>query len=116
MLVLNKVDCCDEVTRRRLRARFPDAVQLSARTGEGIELLEAAIAEHFAGRYERVELLVPHGEGAILAELYALGSPIEREDEAEGVRVHAQLPLGLVQRYAAYRVLPGEVRGTGRPA
>jgi GTPase len=104
LLVLNKADRCDEVTRRRLLNRAPDAVLVSARTGENLALLRERIAEHFAGRFERVELLVPHEEGAILAQLYALGSPIERDDEAEGVRIRAHLPLGLIERYAAFRV------------
>ena len=35
LLVLNKIDLCDEVTRRRLRNRHAGAVQVSAETGEG---------------------------------------------------------------------------------
>ena len=42
LLVLNKVDLVDEVTRRRLANRNPDAVLVSARTGEGLDRPEAA--------------------------------------------------------------------------
>jgi GTP-binding protein HflX len=104
LLVLNKIDRSDEVHRRRLRNRFPDAVQVSALTGEGLDALRQVIAEHFAGRFQRVELLVPHEEGAVLGELYDLGSPIEREDTDQGVRVRAHLPTGLAERYARFRV------------
>jgi GTP-binding protein HflX len=104
LLVLNKIDRCDEVARRRLRNRHPDAVLVSASTGEGLDALRQAVAERFAGRFARVELLVPHAEGAVLAELYGLGSPIEREERADGVLVRAHLPLGLAERYARYRV------------
>jgi GTP-binding protein HflX len=104
LLVLNKIDLCDEVTRRRLRNRHPGAVQVSAETGEGIESLIVEIAERFAGRFERVELLVPFERGEVLGELYDLGSPIEREEEAEGVRVRAHLPRGIAARYAEFRV------------
>jgi GTP-binding protein HflX len=106
LLVLNKIDRCDEVARRRLLNRAPDAVLVSARTGENLDVLRERIAEHFAGRFERVELFVPHEEGALLAQLYALGSPIERDDEPEGVRIRAHLPVGLIERYAAFRVAP----------
>jgi GTP-binding protein HflX len=109
LLVLNKIDRCDEVTRRRLRNRHPGAVQVSAETGEGIEALIVEIAERFAGRFERVELLVPFERGEVLGELYDLGSPIEREEEAEGVRVRAHLPRGIAARYAEFRV-PERVR------
>jgi GTP-binding protein HflX len=104
LLVLNKIDRCDEVSRRRLRNRHPGAVQVSAETGEGIERLIVEIAERFAGRFERVELLVPFERGEVLGELYDLGSPIEREEEAEGVRVRAHLPRGIAARYAEFRV------------
>ena len=104
LLVLNKIDRCDEVTRRRLRNRHEGAVQVSAETGEGIEELIVEIAHRFAGRFERVELLVPFERGEVLGELYDLGSPIEREEEAEGVRVRAHLPRGIAARYAEFRV------------
>jgi GTP-binding protein HflX len=104
LLVLNKIDRCDEVTRRRLRNRHEGAVQVSAETGEGIQELIVEIAHRFAGRFERVELLVPYERGEVLGELYDLGSPIEREEEAEGVRVRAHLPRGIAARYAEFRV------------
>jgi GTP-binding protein HflX len=104
LLVLNKIDLCDEVTRRRLRNRHAGAVQVSAETGEGIGDLTAEIARQFAGRFVRVELLVPFDRGEVLGELYDLGSPIEREEEPEGVRVRAHLPRGIATRYAEFRV------------
>src|SRR5213075_2082429 len=82
-LVLNKIDAVDSLRRRRLANRFPESLQVSARTGEGLDALRERIAGRFADRYELVELLVPYEEGGKLAELYALGPPIEsREDRA----------------------------------
>jgi GTP-binding protein HflX len=104
LLVLNKVDKLDPLSRRRLRNAHPDAVQVSAQTGEGLEELEERVAAFFAGRFEPVELLVPHEEGAVLSALYALGQPLEREDTDEGVRIRAHLPEAEVRRYAAFRV------------
>jgi GTP-binding protein HflX len=104
LVVLNKIDRCDEVTRRRLRNRHHGALKDSPDTGEGIEALIVEVAERFAGRFERVELLVPFERGEVLGELYDLGSPIEREEEAEGVRVRAHLPRGIAARYAEFRV------------
>src|SRR3954469_14006963 len=75
-LVLNKVDAVDPLHRRRLANRFPDAVQVSARTGEGLDELRRGIAGRFAERCEPVRLLIPYDEGARLAELYALGAPV----------------------------------------
>jgi GTP-binding protein HflX len=104
-LVLNKVDAVDSLRRRRLANRFPDALQISARTGAGLDELRARIAERFADRFELVELLVPYAEGAKLAELYALGPPIEsRNDREDGVLIKARLPARDVRRFARFLV------------
>jgi GTP-binding protein HflX len=104
-LVLNKVDAVDSLRRRRLANRFPDALQISARTDTGLDELRARIAERFADRFEPVELLVPYAEGAKLAELYALGPPIEsRQDREDGVLIRARLPARDVRRFARFLV------------
>ena len=104
-LVLNKIDLVDPLGRRRLSNRFPGVLQVSAATGEGIEELRQRIAERFADRFEDVRLLLPYEDGGKLAELYALGAPIdEREDSEEGVLVRARLPQREVRRFARYLV------------
>ncbi len=104
-LLLNKVDELDPLARRRLAARYPDALQVSAKTGEGLDELRARIASRFRDRFEPVRLLVPYGEGAKLAELYALGAPIDgREDTEDGVLVQARLPHGEIRRFAEFLV------------
>ncbi len=104
-LVINKVDAVHSLRRRRLANRFPEALQVSALTGAGLDELRTRIAERFADRYEQVRLLVPYHEGAKLAELYALGTPIEeRADTDEGVLVRARLPQRELRRFARYLV------------
>jgi len=104
-LVLNKIDAVDSLHRRRLANRFPESVQVSARTGDGMDALRGRIAQRFADRYELVELLVPYEEGAKLAELYALGPPIEsRVDREDGVLIRARLPARDIKRFARFLV------------
>ena len=104
LLVLNKIDACTADELRRLRNRFPDGVLVSAANGLGIDDLERAIGEHFAGQFEEVELLLPFSDGGLMEELYNLGAPIVRTDTPEGIRIQAQLPAGLADRFARYRV------------
>jgi GTPase len=104
-LVLNKIDDVDALHRRRLGNRYPEALQVSALTGEGLEPLRQRVADAFAERFEAVRLLLPYKEGAKLNELYALGAPIEeREDTSEGVLVVARLPQREIRRFARYLV------------
>ena len=104
-LVLNKVDAVDPLRRRRLENSFPEALHVSARTGEGLDELRTRIAERFSERFEPVRLLIPYADGARLAELYELGAPVdERSDEEEGVFIRARLPRKEVRRFARYLI------------
>jgi GTPase len=104
-LVINKIDAVDPMHRRRLANRYPEALQVSAVTGEGLDGLRARVAERFAERFQAVRLLIPYDEGGKLNELYALGTPIEqREDTDAGVLVVARLPRREIRRFAPYLI------------
>ena len=52
---------------------------------------------------------MPYEEGATLAELYALGAPIdEREDREDGVSSRARLPRRELRRFAPFLVADAE--------
>jgi GTP-binding protein HflX len=105
VVVLNKIDRVDPLGRRRLGNRFPGAPQVSALTGEGLDELRAELARRFDDRWERVRLLVPFERGRELADLYALGTPIEeREDTPDGVLVVARLPRRELTRFAPFLI------------
>ena len=114
-LVLNKIDEVDPLRRRRLANRFPGAIQISARAGEGLDALRARVAQRFGERLRSVRLLVPYDQGKVLAELYELGAPIEeRLDTQDGVVVVAQLPHREVTRFAPYLVSEPAARARSR--
>jgi GTP-binding protein HflX len=107
-LVLNKVDLLDTLARRRLQHAFPRTLEVSARSGEGLDGLRERVAELFSERFEDVRLLVPYRDGSALAALYGLGAPIaERRDTPEGVRVRARLPRREVARFAEFLIAEG---------
>jgi GTPase len=104
LLVLNKVDVFDDERRRELSFRHPDAVQVSAATGEGLEPLRDAIEGQFLKTLRPMELLLPYEEGGRLSELHDVAGELEREETAEGVLVRARVPAGAVPRFARFRV------------
>ena len=53
-----------------------------------------------------VELFVPYSEGARLHDLHEVAGRIDREDEADGVRVRTRLPAGQLHRFADLTVTP----------
>jgi GTP-binding protein HflX len=104
LLVLNKADRIDADRRAELRRLHPDAVLVSAHTGEGLEHLRQRIEDDFVRRMRPVELLVPYSDGASLAELHELAGDLERTDTAEGVRVTARVPAPVAARFARFSV------------
>ncbi len=102
ILVLAKADRIDDERRAELERRHPDAVLISAVTGEGLDALEQRIEEEFARSLQDVELLFPYDAGARLAELHAIAGDLEREDTPDGVRVAARLPASVAARYQEF--------------
>ena len=102
-----------EQDRRRRSAEAPAAGKPLPRRAAGVGgdrrgagRAPRADRQRFADRFERVRLLVPYDEGATLAELYALGAPIEeREDRADGVLIDARLPRRELRRFAPFLVV-----------
>ncbi|MEA2212332.1 MAG: GTPase [Solirubrobacteraceae bacterium] len=102
LLVLAKADRVSDERRGELTRRHPDAVLVSATTGEGVPELIARIEDEFERRLAEVELLVPYDEGGRLAELHELAGDLEREDTPDGVRVLARLPPAVAARYEPF--------------
>jgi GTP-binding protein HflX len=102
VLVLNKIDLLDDDAREELRLHHPEAVLVSAHTGEGLAELGARVEAELAHSLRRVELLVPYAEGGSLAELHQLAGTVNRQDTPEGVRVRALLPAPLAARFARF--------------
>jgi GTPase len=102
LLALNKLDLVDEERRRGLSFRFPQAVQVSATTGEGLAELREAVEARFLASLRPMELLLPYNEGTSLSELHDLAGELEREDTAEGVRVRARVPVSVASRFERF--------------
>jgi GTPase len=102
LLVLNKVDLLGEEQRRELSFRFPQAVQASGATGEGLDELHEAIEARFLATLRPMDLLLPYEEGGTLSELHDLAGELERTDTAEGVRVRARVPAAAAPRFERF--------------
>jgi GTPase len=102
ILVLAKADRIGDERRAELAHRHPDAMLVSAHTGEGTPALIERLQDEFERRLSEVELLVPYGDGGRLAELHELAGDLEREDTPDGVRVLARLPAGVAERFSPY--------------
>jgi GTP-binding protein HflX len=111
LLVLAQVDRLSDERRAQLSHRHPAAVQVSAVSGEGLDLLVERIESEFTTRLAEVELLVPYQDGGSLAELHELAGDLEREDTPDGVRVSARLPAAVAARFERFALAPETADG-----
>jgi GTP-binding protein HflX len=107
VLVLGKVDLLDDEGKQDLLHRHPDAVLISALTGEGLPELIERIEDEFAKRLVLVDLLIPYEQGARLAELHQLAGDLQRVDTADGVRVSVRLPVPVAARFSPFVLAAG---------
>jgi len=110
LLVLNKADALDDERRRELSFRHPEALLVSAVTGEGLDELRAAIAADFERSLRDLELLVPFAEGGLLHELHELAGDLQREDTPDGVRVSVRLLPPVAERFDRFAAEPSAAR------
>ncbi len=75
----------------RLSDRFPHAIAISARTGEGIRRLLDTVTDMLRDRTVRLRLSVPAADGRFLARLHALGR-VESQ-RVRGQRLHLVVAL-----------------------
>lgn len=97
LMVLNKIDLPEGRNRARALERdLPHSVVLSARSGEGIDRLEAALADALRHRNVAVLLRVPHAEGKLLSQLTSAANILERTYVDDIVEIRARVPVHLL--------------------
>lgn len=84
LLVVNKTDKASP--SQVFAEAHPDAVAVSAATGEGIGGLLQSIGDRLRGADRVVELVVPYGRGDVLAAVHREGEVVETRDD-EGATV-----------------------------
>jgi GTP-binding protein HflX len=101
LIVINKADIADPDVVARLRRREPGAVVVSARTGEGIEGLYAAIEADLPHLWQDVDVLVPYTRGDLLSRAHRQGEVLQADHDADGTRLRARVPEPLANELRA---------------
>jgi GTP-binding protein HflX len=110
LVVVNKIDSMDEISRARLQRRFADAVFVSGIDGTGIESLLGRVAASIPPPEIEAELLIPYERGDVVAALHAAGAVLSEQFAPEGTRVRARLREDQAGRLEQYRVRGDESR------
>lgn len=104
VIVINKCDAADPLTLAQLRSEIPDAVFVSAHTGEGMDGFLAALSRLLDERETTVHALIPYDHGELVSRLYEHGRVLNEEHGPDGTTIEARVPRALAQQLELFRV------------
>jgi GTP-binding protein HflX len=104
LIVVNKVDAMTEDDVLTLRRAIPGAIWVSARTGEGLDELRAAIAIRLPRPDVDVDVLVPYDRGDLVARVHRDGEVLAERHEAGGTRLTARVDGALAAALGDFAV------------
>jgi GTP-binding protein HflX len=103
LMVFNKIDRFQMNGEFvRFREKFPHAVAISAKTGEGIAELLAEIGSALRPVRDFVELKIPHDQPQVMARLHEVAQVVERNYKGKMARFKARIPPHLRREFEPY--------------
>jgi GTPase len=105
LLVVNKTDAASGLMLAQLRRQLPDAVFVSAHTGDGLDRLRSRMAELLEPTDESVDVTIPYDRGDLVARVHADGRIDATEHTDDGTRIKARVSKALaagLREFATY--------------
>jgi len=103
--VFNKTDlCANEAQRLAIRVHHPDAVFVSAQTGEGLDLLRERMADLLADQVRHLQLILPYDRAELAARLHEQAQVHACRYEEDGVHLDALVPKRLADELGLWVV------------
>ena len=104
VIVINKADLADPEVVDRLRRSERHSVVVSARTGAGLDELQALIAAELPQPDVDVDVLVPYDRGDLVSRIHESGEVLASEHLSDGTRLTARVRPDLAGDLTAYAV------------
>ncbi|MHA3022435.1 GTPase HflX [Mycobacterium sp. BMJ-28] len=102
LLVVNKIDAAGALAMAQLRRALPDAVFVSAHTGEGLDQLRQRMTAMVEQTDAVVDVTIPYGRGDLVARVHSEGRIDNTEHTAEGTKITARVPAPLAASLRDY--------------
>lgn len=102
IVVFNKADLVDDDERLLLRGLVPNAVFVSARTGEGVETLMDRIADAIPRPDVTLDLLIPYSRGEVVNELHESFIVDTEEHLGDGTRMRVRVTEAAKPRFVEF--------------
>ncbi len=104
LMVFNKMDRLTGGLAPHLREKYPHAVSISAKTGEGMAPLLAELGTQLRPVRDFLDLRVPQEKAAVIARLHAVGQVVSSRYTGKNARFKVQIPPHLHAEFAAFVV------------
>ena len=105
LLVVNKTDAATGLGLAQLRRALPDAVFVSARSGDGLDRLRSRMSEMVEPTDVTVDVTIPYDRGEMIARMHAEGRVDATEHTETGTRIKARVPAALAAALADFVTL-----------
>ena len=102
LVVFNKVDTLSDEDRLALAAKNPNAVLVSAATGEGLDVLRERISAEAARGSRTLSLLVPYEHGEIVGLAHESAQVVSEEHTDAGTALTVRVPAELASKFEPY--------------
>jgi GTP-binding protein HflX len=102
LIVFNKIDLVDETQRIALRSLEANSIQVSSRSGEGMESLQQRIAEMLPKPNVQLDLVIPYNRGDLVSRLHLNSQIKSLEYLEEGTHVIAYVAPDFAAELAPY--------------
>lgn len=103
LTALNKIDRLQDPEKAsQILENFPNAVAISALTGQGISDLLSSVGQRLYETYSSVVVRLPFQEGGLIAMFHDQGQVQRVEQDHTGVTIHGRLPGRLLARYKPF--------------
>lgn len=114
LLILNKSDCPGAEDRIcMIKERYPNAISISARSGEGMNRLAMAVSDSLTASFVELELRLPVSDGKTIAWLATHAEVLSKHYQDELCLVHCRMSVGCAGKLAGngvdMRVLKGSI-------
>lgn len=117
IIALNKADLASPEQLALLRSTYPEAVEVSAWTGAGIEDLLLRIQDVLPRPRVLVDVVVPYSRGELVHQVHEDGEVVSEDYVDEGTHLVARVDDALASRLGAVNVataVPASAPSTGR--
>ncbi|MEM7672394.1 MAG: GTPase HflX [Verrucomicrobiota bacterium] len=103
ILAFNKIDRIEDPSLiASLKAKYPDAVFISAFEKRGLDILQDRMLDMIANGFQELHLIIPHNRYDLVSQLYREGGILSEKIEDDGYHIEARIAERIRDKYIEF--------------